>query len=253
MPTIAVGDIHGNVDALTDLLDQIRSGCRPGDTVVFLGDYIDRGPHSKGCVDAILEFQNEAPAEVICLTGNHEDWMLRSMRDHGRHSWLLGMEALTTIESYSLDAALAIGEAATRAGARLYLEQCTLPYEAFFDSMPAAHVHFFESLALSYQTADCICTHGGVDPRIDRLEDQGRFDLIWGTSGFPDGYVGDDVLVYGHRNNAAVGDNGWPAPRMVGRTIGIDTISHGVLTAIRLPDRHIFQSARHQASLSVRR
>src|SRR5690348_9487084 len=140
MATLAVGDIHGNLAALDDLLDQVRRECLHGDTVVFLGDYIDRGPDAKGCVDAILEFQTQVPAEVICLLGNHEDWMLRTMRDHRRHSWLLGMEALTTIGSYSVDAALTIREALSRAGGKVYQEHCPLPYEAFFDRVPADHL-----------------------------------------------------------------------------------------------------------------
>jgi serine/threonine protein phosphatase 1 len=51
MATIAVGDIHGNVVALDDLLACLRAGIEEDDTVVFLGDYIDRGPDAKGCVD----------------------------------------------------------------------------------------------------------------------------------------------------------------------------------------------------------
>jgi len=253
MATLAVGDVHGNLAALVDLLDQVRSECRQGDTVVFLGDYIDRGPDSKGCVDAILEFQTQVPAEVVYLLGNHEDWMLRTMHDNRRHSWLLGMDALATIESYSNEAALTIGEALSRAGAKVFLEHCALPYEAFFDHVPADHLRFFESLALYHRTTDCVCTHGGVDPRVARIEDQGRFELIWGAGDFPDGYQGKEILVYGHRNDAAVDDAGWPAPRIVGCTIGIDTISHGVLSAIRLPDRRLFQSARHEAFVSTTR
>jgi serine/threonine protein phosphatase 1 len=246
MSTIAIGDIHGNLSALVDLLNQIRRECGRTDTVVFLGDYIDRGPDSKGCVDAILEFRTEVPAEVLCLLGNHEDWMLRSMRDHRSHSWLLGMGALTTIDSYSTDAALTIGEAVARLGANVYLERETLPYEVFFDSMPEDHRRFFESLGLFHQTPDCACTHGGLDPSVARIEDQRRNDFIWGAGDFPDGYKGDTILVYGHRNNAAFTDDRQPTPRVVGRTIGIDTISHGVLTAIRLPDQRIFQSARYE-------
>src|SRR5262245_12208114 len=67
MATIAVGDIHGNLAALSDILDQIRNAVAPTDTVVFLGDYIDRGPDTKGCVDAILRFQHAVTAEVVCL------------------------------------------------------------------------------------------------------------------------------------------------------------------------------------------
>ena len=100
MATIAVGDIHGNLAALSDLLDQIRGESAPDDTVVFLGDYMDRGPDTKGCVDPILGFQRHVRARVVCLLGNHEDWFLRTLHDYGRHSWLLGMaEPVNDIET----------------------------------------------------------------------------------------------------------------------------------------------------------
>jgi diadenosine tetraphosphatase ApaH/serine/threonine PP2A family protein phosphatase len=69
---------------------------------------------------------------------------------------------------------------------------------------------------------------------------------MWGAGSFPHGYDGAEVVVYGHRNNAALNADGWPAPMIVGRTIGVDTISHGVLTAVRLPDQRVFQSARYE-------
>ena len=69
--------------------------------------------------------------------------------------------------------------------------------------------------------------------------------LLWGAVGFPDGYQGTETIVYGHWNNADMDQRGWPAPRIVGSTIGLDTISHGVLTAVRLPDRLVIQSERH--------
>lgn len=85
-----------------------------------------------------------------------------------------------------------------------------------------------------------------MDPRVARVQEQAREALIWGAGNFPNGYEGDELVVYGHRNNAALTANGWPEPALVGRTIGIDTISHGVLTAVRLPDQRVFQSARHE-------
>ena len=136
MATIAVGDIHGNRLALNDILVQIRSEAAAGDTIVFLGDYIDRGPDTKGCVDAILGLQREVKAEVVCLLGNHEDWFLRTLRDYRSHSWLLGMEAFDTMRSYSVEAARTLREAVSKAGAGVYLERCALPYEAFFDCVP---------------------------------------------------------------------------------------------------------------------
>jgi len=246
MATIAVGDIHGNLEALTDILDQIHDEVGQCDTIVFLGDYIDRGPDTKGCVDAILGFQRAVDAEVVCLLGNHEDWLLRTLRDYARHSWLLGMEGFDTIRSYSVDAARTLSEAVANAGAELTLGHCALPYESFFECVPADHIRFFEGLRLYHSTSDCVCTHGGVDPRVARVEEQRRDAVIWGAGNFPDGYEGAALVVYGHWNNAASNADGWPTPTLVGRTIGIDTISHGVLTAIRLPDQRIFQSARYE-------
>lgn len=248
MATIAVGDIHGNLLALNDILRQLRGQAAAGDTIVFLGDYIDRGPDSKGCVDAILEFQQEVSARVVCLRGNHEEWFLRTMRDDRRHSWLLGMEAFDTIRSYSAEAAQALRAAMSEAGLSLYVSRCALPYRLFFDTVPVAHRVFFEGLLPYHQNEDCICVHGGLDPQVPRLEDQSVDALIWGASGFPDQYRGTATVAYGHWNNPDVNVRGWPTPKIIGSTIGLDTISHGVLTAVRLPDHQLFQSARYRVS-----
>ena len=244
MATIAIGDIHGNLAALNDLLEQVSREIAGGDTVVFLGDYIDRGSESKGCVDAILRFEREVSAEVICLLGNHEEWFLRTRHDYRRHSWLLGMEAFDTIRSYSVEAERTLREAVANQGLHIYLDHPALPYEAFFDCVPEEHIRFFEGLRHYHQSADCLCTHGGLDPRAGGVQEQPPQALIWGAGDFPGAYEGAEIVVYGHRNNAVLNADGWPAPSMAGRTIGIDTISHGVLTAIRLPDQRVFQSAR---------
>src|SRR5882757_5004187 len=115
MATIAIGDIHGELEALTDLLAQLEPELSSGDTVVFLGDYIDRGPRSKECIDRILDFWASTSAEVVALLGNHEEWLLRTLDDPRRHSWLLAMDVFPTIESYSPEAAAAIRAAATEA------------------------------------------------------------------------------------------------------------------------------------------
>jgi serine/threonine protein phosphatase 1 len=240
--TFAVGDIHGNLPALEDLLAQLRPEITTGDTVVFLGDYIDRGADSKACVDALLQFNAASPAQTVFLFGNHEEWMLRTARDYRDHAWLLAMDALPTIESYSTAAAAAIRAAKSAAGLAVYEGHCELPYELFFGAMPDEHVSFFRELLPYHVTDDCICSHGGLNPAIKKIEDQHWKDLVWGTSRFPDGYAGAEAIVYGHWNNAELDDAGRPRPRIVGRTFGLDTISHGVLTAVRLPDRMFYQS-----------
>lgn len=87
-----------------------------------------------------------------------------------------------------------------------------------------------------------------MDPQVPFLEDQTVEALIWGTKGFPDEYRGGETVAYGHRDNAELNQHGWPQPRIIGSTIGLDTISHGVLTAMRLADRRLFQSAQHRVT-----
>jgi diadenosine tetraphosphatase ApaH/serine/threonine PP2A family protein phosphatase len=154
------------------------------------------------------------------------------------------MEAFDTIRSYSADAVRTLRDAVANAGPELYLGGCALPYEAFFDRVPSEHIRFLETLLPYHRTADCFCSHGGLDPRVASVEEQSRDALIWGSGTFPNEYKSAETIVYGHWNNAVVTDSGWPTARIVGQTIGIDTISWGVLTAVRLPDRTLFQSAR---------
>lgn len=245
MATIAIGDIHGQLKPLCDLLERVRPNVGADDTVVFLGDYIDRGPDTRGCIDAILEFIATVPARVVCLRGNHEDWFLRTMRDYADHAWLLGMEADATMRSYSPEAADAIQAAAHAARGEVYAGRCALPYELFFDDLPPAHREFFAALAPYHETAEGLCAHAGVDPAAASLDGQARA-FVWGARGFPRDYAGAQTVIYGHMNNAQVDDDDWPHPRIVGRTYGLDTIAHGVLTAIRLPGPYVLQSARYQ-------
>ena len=243
MATIAIGDIHGNRAALDDLLDRLEGELAPGDTVVFLGDYIDRGPDSKGCVDRILRFRAESPAAVVTLLGNHEDWLLQTFDDYSRFTWLTVMQGFATVESYSPAAAEELIRTVEAAGPRLLLEKVALPYDAFFEAMPREHVEFFRTLKVFHRTADAVCVHGGLDPRRGPVETQTRHALIWGTDTFLADYAGPDLVMYGHWDNSVRGDHGRRAPAVGRASIGIDTISYGVLTAFRLPDRRVFQSS----------
>lgn len=245
MATIAVGDIHGNAAALSDLLGDMAGELTREDTVVFLGDYIDRGSDTRDCIDQILRFRETAPSAVITLMGNHEDWFLRTCRDYTRHSWILGMEAFETIRSYSPDAGDRLRRELDRAGMDLVTGRVYIPYDIFFNHVPNSHMDFFQDLRLYCRTPDAICVHAGIDPHRDDVEEQDREILLWGTDAFPARYRGGELIVYGHWNNSVINLDGWPVPNVFGRTIGIDTIARGVLTAIRLPDRRIFQSRRH--------
>ena len=248
MATIVIGDIHGNAAALTRLLRSIEVS--NVDTIVFLGDYIDRGRDARGCIEAILTLRESSPAQVVCLQGNHEEWFLRTLTDYSRHSWLLGMEAFDTIQSYSPEAASALRSACRSAGPSLYLGTCELPYQAFFDAMPDSHRTFFLELAFAHESVDCLCAHAGLDPTIPELSAQPAAALIWGHLGFPSEYAGVLPVVYGHWNRSVLGAHGWPTPYVVGNTICVDTSEYGVVTAIRMPDRSVFQSSEHDTRVS---
>ncbi len=68
MATIAIGDIHGHYRALADLLERLLPQIHADDTLVFLGDYIDRGPDSKDCVEEIIRLKQDAPFSVVTLS-----------------------------------------------------------------------------------------------------------------------------------------------------------------------------------------
>jgi len=243
MPTYAIGDIHGNLSALDDLLAKVTPEMTPQDTLVFLGDYIDRGPNSRGCVDRIVRLKENADFTVVALLGNHEQWMLRTLDDPTKHSWLFGMEALETIRSYSEAAAEPLTDQMAARGIRLFTEKGALPYGSFFAAMPESHIRFFRELRPYYRTPDVICVHGGmsIDGVLDPLDENVH---VWGPLEFPDDYAGASPVVYGHRDNGMVQPDGSALPCIgVNRTYGIDTISHGVLTAMRFPDKRIWQSS----------
>jgi len=244
MATVAIGDVHGNFAALEDLLATVLPTMNSKDILVFLGDYIDRGPDTRGCLDCILRLQQQAEFTVVTLRGNHEDWMLETMHNPRCHSWILGMEeAFETIASYSEDVAVILRQEVEWAGIRLITERVPIRYDLFFEKVPPEHLQFLERLTIYHRTEDVVCVHGGVDLGGSPLYLQHAETLIWGPDGFPDGYHGPDPIVYGHWNNGVCDERGWPRPCIKeNRTFGLDTISRGVLTAMRFPDGKIFQS-----------
>jgi serine/threonine protein phosphatase 1 len=101
--TYAIGDIHGRLDLLMDLLSQIIThangrSCK----LVFLGDYIDRGPDSAGVLALVRRFQQHWPESVICLKGNHEAMLLEVVTEPAVTSWWLGNGGDTTLASFGV-------------------------------------------------------------------------------------------------------------------------------------------------------
>lgn len=249
MSTVAVGDVHGNLEALEDLLDRLLPSMGPDDTLVFLGDLIDRGPNSRGVLERLVRLRKAESVKTVFLLGNHELWMLDSLRDSTKHHWALSCSAFATIASYAPEVADDLRTLFGEVGPRLFEERIAMPYERFFARMPNDHLELLQSMRFFHRSAEVTCVHAGV--RLDGTpptEDDGGL-LVWGPPDFPEDYRGATRVVYGHHDDAVEDSQGWPQPRIVnGLTFGIDTISHGVLTALRFPDLTVIQSTRHRGA-----
>src|SRR5437016_2814525 len=97
MRTLAIGDIHGCLRALDTLLAEVRP--QPDDVVITLGDYVDRGPDSKGVIDLLLELAKRC--RLICLRGNHDFMMQEARKNFFTEREWLAMGGKPTLASYS--------------------------------------------------------------------------------------------------------------------------------------------------------
>lgn len=217
----AVGDIHGRSDLLGRLLRRIEDDARQRRaekrTLIFVGDYIDRGPNSREVVESLLTAPPPGFA-VHFLKGNHEALLLGFLDDAWNlDAWLMnGGDA--TMSSYGVDVA---GFARSEADPEAWRA-------AFAEALPATHLEFFKRLKLSVSLGDYLFVHAGVRPGVP-LEAQTESDLVWIREPFlswnePFGRT----VVHGHTPEAE--------PVIRPNRIGIDTGACFTdrLTALRL-------------------
>lgn len=193
----AIGDIHGCADLLDSLLGKIAadSGGTPF-RLVFLGDYIDRGPDSRGVLDRLCALKTKG-AEASFLKGNHEDVFLDFMRHPAENADWLDWGGAEMVASYGVKGADEMGAAALAASMRA--------------RMPAAHLDFLQSLATTARSGDYLFVHAGVRPGV-ALADQREQDLLWIRGEFhnaPEDKRPDAVVVHGHHPMKKPLDAGW--------------------------------------------
>lgn len=175
---LVIGDIHGCAADLRALLRDVEPVA--GDRVIFLGDYIDRGPDSAGVIEQVLEVRERCP-DTICLRGNHEEMLLGFLGlDGSRGDIFLDAGGAPTVASYGLDPASVTPEELERA-------------------LPDAHLEFLRAgLVLSHCEGPFVFAHAGVRPGRT-VEDQRKRDLLWIREDFLSTDHGlDDIVVYGH-------------------------------------------------------
>lgn len=201
----AIGDIHGCLAKLQKLVDMLDVAQH--DTVVFLGDYIDRGPDPRGVVDFLLRFKSNCPARMIFLKGNHEVMFTDYLRGKNRGLYL-HYGGISTVESYLRESG------------------------SFF--VPESHHRFFSELSTHYETPEYIFVHAGLRPGIP-IAHQTHEDMMWIRSEFVEsGYDWGKRVIFGH--------TAFSVPLIRKNKIGIDTgaVYGRELTCLVLPEVDMF-------------
>ena len=217
----AIGDIHGRVDLLRALHDQILADARGSSgksmAVVYLGDYIDRGSSSREVIDLLLD--EPLPGfQSVHLRGNHEQILLKFRHDISvAPNWLqYGGDA--TLQSYRV-ACPASAENATD----LLEVQAELKAK-----LPPRHLDFYRSLAALHQEDGYVFVHAGIRPGV-ALADQTDEDMLWIRDEFLSSNLDHGcIVVHGHSIR--------PEPDIKFYRIGIDTGAYasGRLTCLRI-------------------
>jgi serine/threonine protein phosphatase 1 len=210
-----IGDIHGRLDLLTQLRERIvmDSGDFTGQrkVVVYLGDYVDRGPRSCEVIDLLVD-EPLGGFESVHLKGNHEKFLLDFLDDASVWPLWLYNGAGATLSSYG------VSRTAGAEGAQA----------EFRARIPERHLEFLRALALSHVEGDYFFVHAGVRPGV-ALEDQDEADMIWIRDPFL--YSDADhgkIVVHGHSIARQ--------PEVGANRIGIDTGAYatGKLTCLVL-------------------
>jgi len=216
----AIGDVHGRLDLLADLLPRIEADNAlrgPAKTyLVFLGDLVDRGPDSRGVIE-LLASSPPGFARNIFLKGNHEEFFTRVLDgDDGVVQHWLTYGGTECAESYGLSSGWMLNADAAQIRDRLIAE------------VPSTHKEFLDELADSFRFGDYLFVHAGIRPGVE-LADQASRDLRWIREGFLDDRTDHGVIVvHGHTIVER--------PEEHSNRIAVDTGAYrsGTLTAIGL-------------------
>lgn len=244
--TFAIGDIHGDLAALATLFARLP-GFEPEDTIVFLGDYIDRGPNSAGVVAWVQDFITKTPAKVVCLRGNHEDAWLQVL-EAGWPEFIMprGNGCLECYRSFKGMPAPTEDEIPT------YEE-----YEEMFDGrfLPAPVIEWMKTLPFFYEDEYAIYVHAGIKRQDGGFPHPSVVDpqraLLWlRDRDFFENYRGK-LVVFGHTTTRTLPNelstytpedptDLWAGPACV----GLDTAcgKGGFLTAFELPANRVYES-----------
>ena len=201
MRLIAFGDIHGQREKLACLLDQVRP--TRTDHLVFLGDYIDRGPDSRGVVDLLIELAGDFP-QTVFLRGNHEQMLLDAAKTeapHGLPEWnrLIDLDPDWASSNGIYDLTnqwFMNGGRATLASYGVDEDERAKIYEGKvvpWNVVPQEHIDFLQATKLWHRFGEYLFIHAGVND--EPLEDQSPSTFLW-SRWLPGGQ--EETHVVGH-------------------------------------------------------
>lgn len=245
--SFAFGDIHGELEALERVLSRLPA-LTAADTLVFLGDYVNRGPRSAEVVERLRALPGETPARVVMLRGNHEDAWLRVL-DEGWDNFVItpANGCLATLRSFTGGGVPQPGEAPSAA------ELAALSNASF---LPSRVVRWMRSLPYWYEDEHAIYVHGCLPLRegggfLHPREVEPPATLAWSHEPrFFTEYSGKRVVV-GHTHTVSLPQalsEHTPADMTDlfrrGGVFGLDTGagSGGFLTALELPAVRVYES-----------
>ena len=214
-----IGDIHGRLDLLQELHRAVAvdaAGYAGEKTLIYLGDYIDRGDHSKEVIDLLLE-QPIQGFETVHLLGNHEKTLLDFLRYPREVMHWLTYGGRNTLQSY--------GVPLWREVTPQYMDEVRDELEA---KLPPAHLDFYQGLGLFHVAGTYGFVHAGIRPGIP-LRAQRDEDLLWIREDFTESReMHELIIVHGHTIR--------PEVELLPNRIGIDTGAFitGVLSCLVL-------------------
>ena len=194
MNIFAIGDIHGCLKQLVTLQDKIFNYPqynKEEDLLLYLGDYIDRGPSSKDVINHILQLQTEG-IKSIFLMGNHEQFMIDFLfnKINNLSNWIIN-GADQTFKSYDIEVAEFI---------KYGFEDDNIDKlrNIFLSKLTKEHVYFLNNFKLTYIMGDYLFVHAGINPEKS-LSEQNEMDFLWSRSDkfFDKNFKFEKIIVHG--------------------------------------------------------
>ncbi|MFJ7934744.1 metallophosphoesterase family protein [Sporosarcina sp. NPDC096371] len=226
--TLVISDIHGELELFEQLLAKVQYDPHH-DQLILLGDYVDRGPHSKKVLDKVIELKAQG---ALVLKGNHEDMMIKALTTDDEHAWKHWAHrngGSNTLQSYGFsEEEFIVPENVEFVKPELYSDKLT------------GHLEFIQCLDSVIVSEDYIFVHAGIHPTLPIAETD-PYVLMWIREDFYNGYHGDKTVIFGHTPTTILHDNKNNHAIYFGKNniIGIDgaAVYGGQLNCLELPTK----------------